>query len=346
MFSPSESTARERPAPQAEVHCRSQLRGRLLRSLPDDPSLDAFCLDYFPDVAIRFSAAMDRTAKLNLLLTIHSVDDVVSALYKCETERMEKTRLLDIGQTGIFRPYEKERNTLPLKKRTSKKAIQKLKLILLGGIIFDYLRKLWNFLVKLSGSSPAATVCSILLIGTAVAGTSTFGYLKYNNNSRLDDYRSGNSSTLNIEVEAVRLIQKLSSFLSHILNNEYDPSQTDSEATSWRKPIITVPQLAKAFVPKRLQIQKISGDCKLDHILITSGRSVYQCSADNLVCLRAGIPGTTQFEASAIWLASRGRIPYSNTSALRLDRKNGQAIGYIRATQDPRCSVNFVLQGK
>lgn len=46
----------------------SQLRHLLEQTLPSDGELDAFCIDYIPAVHRQFSAGMERTRKLNLLL--------------------------------------------------------------------------------------------------------------------------------------------------------------------------------------------------------------------------------------------------------------------------------------
>lgn len=53
-----------------------RLIGQLLRN---DSDFDAFCLDYFPSIKKKFSAAMDRVAKINILL--EGVDEVVILQY-------------------------------------------------------------------------------------------------------------------------------------------------------------------------------------------------------------------------------------------------------------------------
>jgi len=45
----------------------STLRRRLNQAF-DDPGLDAFCLDHFPEVYDKFSRGMRRDEKINLLL--------------------------------------------------------------------------------------------------------------------------------------------------------------------------------------------------------------------------------------------------------------------------------------
>lgn len=49
---------------------RSQLRRRLDDVLRTDPDLNAFCLDYYPEVHRRFAGGMERTEKVNLLLQL------------------------------------------------------------------------------------------------------------------------------------------------------------------------------------------------------------------------------------------------------------------------------------
>lgn len=46
----------------------SAVRRLLSKTLPTKPELDAFCVDYFPEVSRRFTDEMDRTTKVNLLL--------------------------------------------------------------------------------------------------------------------------------------------------------------------------------------------------------------------------------------------------------------------------------------
>lgn len=49
---------------------RSSIRNQINISIRTDADFDAFCLDYFPQVHCRFSAGMDRTQKVNLLLEV------------------------------------------------------------------------------------------------------------------------------------------------------------------------------------------------------------------------------------------------------------------------------------
>ncbi len=56
------------------------LRQLLYQSLPSDSDLEAFCLDYFPDVYRRYSSGMERQAKLSLLLLYAEPKQVRAAL--------------------------------------------------------------------------------------------------------------------------------------------------------------------------------------------------------------------------------------------------------------------------
>lgn len=75
---------------------RNKLRHLLHEVLRSDADLDAFCLDFFPSVAQRFSAGMDRIQKVNLLFQI--VDDpqqIVQSLRQFESSLVAKMVPLD-----------------------------------------------------------------------------------------------------------------------------------------------------------------------------------------------------------------------------------------------------------
>lgn len=65
---------------------RASLRQALLRALPGDSDLDAFCLDFFSSVHQRFSQGMDRQAKLNLLLQYAPTDEIAAKLARVAPE--------------------------------------------------------------------------------------------------------------------------------------------------------------------------------------------------------------------------------------------------------------------
>ena len=57
---------------------QDSLRQQLEARLRTDVAVDAFCLDYFPTVYHRFSKGMERTEKLNLLLSLEEPSVAVS----------------------------------------------------------------------------------------------------------------------------------------------------------------------------------------------------------------------------------------------------------------------------
>lgn len=59
---------------------RSTLRRRLNEALRTDADLDAFCIDFFPEVHRRFTSGMDRVQKLNLLFQLTDPEEIVCAL--------------------------------------------------------------------------------------------------------------------------------------------------------------------------------------------------------------------------------------------------------------------------
>lgn len=64
----------------SQATTRQQVRIELAQRLPTVEELDAFCLDFFPEVKARFSAGMDRLARETLLLEMREPADVQSAL--------------------------------------------------------------------------------------------------------------------------------------------------------------------------------------------------------------------------------------------------------------------------
>lgn len=58
----------------------SAVRRLLGKTLPTKPELDAFCVDYFPEVSRRFTDEMDRTTKVNLLLMQVPLVELVNRL--------------------------------------------------------------------------------------------------------------------------------------------------------------------------------------------------------------------------------------------------------------------------
>lgn len=56
------------------------IRAILQRICPTDADLDAFCIDYFPNIAARFTGGMDGVQKLNLLLWCADRDSLIESI--------------------------------------------------------------------------------------------------------------------------------------------------------------------------------------------------------------------------------------------------------------------------
>lgn len=68
---------------------RPTLRKLLFALLRTDPDMDAFCLDYFPSTKRRFTSAMDRESKVNLLLELEDNDTVLQRLREAYPKSLE-----------------------------------------------------------------------------------------------------------------------------------------------------------------------------------------------------------------------------------------------------------------
>lgn len=68
----------------------AQLRRMLNAILIADSDLDAFCLDYFPQIKRRFTDGMERTRKLNILLEQVPPEQLIKVLRDYDKERFDK----------------------------------------------------------------------------------------------------------------------------------------------------------------------------------------------------------------------------------------------------------------
>lgn len=68
------------PTMPGEQISRAELRQLLSRSLLTDAEFNAFCIDYFPEVARRFSSGMERVTKTNFLLQLVEPGEILNAL--------------------------------------------------------------------------------------------------------------------------------------------------------------------------------------------------------------------------------------------------------------------------
>ncbi len=73
---------------------RNQVRRRLDDVLRTDSDLNAFCLDYFPEVHRRFTIGMERTEKVNLLLQLASEPDEILDNLGSDSAAPRKTRII------------------------------------------------------------------------------------------------------------------------------------------------------------------------------------------------------------------------------------------------------------
>ena len=88
------------PAPTLGPHgtamppTRVAVRRLLSEVFRTDSDLDAFCFDYFPEGARRFSSGMDRLSKANLLLALVETEKLVAALTQHDPDRVAQYRHL------------------------------------------------------------------------------------------------------------------------------------------------------------------------------------------------------------------------------------------------------------
>jgi hypothetical protein len=73
----------------------ASLRKALGKLLILDSDFEAFCLDYFPTVKTHFSSGMDRTTKVNLLLSLAERDLILRALQKHSPDFSKAEPLLE-----------------------------------------------------------------------------------------------------------------------------------------------------------------------------------------------------------------------------------------------------------
>lgn len=80
------------------VPSRRGLRRMLEAVLPTDADLDAFCADYFPGTKRRFSAGMNRMAKVTELLEVEDGQEILHCLSKTDGKRANRFRHLLLDQ--------------------------------------------------------------------------------------------------------------------------------------------------------------------------------------------------------------------------------------------------------
>lgn len=98
---------------------RRQLRLLLDATLRTDAELEAFCIDYFPEVKRQFAGAMDRTTRLNLLLEAVDSERLMEALREHTASMLkaqpseENATLRETSYEGVIPPpSDVARNTV------------------------------------------------------------------------------------------------------------------------------------------------------------------------------------------------------------------------------------------
>lgn len=91
----------ERRTLSAPAPTHAEVRQQLDEVLRTDADLEAFCLDHFPDVHRRFSGRMERTDKVNLLLSLVERDDLVAKLREHTGPRGSRRRRAGWGGAAI-----------------------------------------------------------------------------------------------------------------------------------------------------------------------------------------------------------------------------------------------------
>ncbi len=91
---------------QSSISLRPALRQILRAVLPTDSDFSAFCIDFFPMTAERFSGGMDRVAKASLLLELTDSEAIIAALRQHDAERFKMYERRLSGLTAVQKnPY-------------------------------------------------------------------------------------------------------------------------------------------------------------------------------------------------------------------------------------------------
>ena len=102
---------------------KAALRRLLQAVLISDSDLEAFCIDYFPDVSRRFSSGMDRIQKLSMLLAAEDPQEILARLAEAEPARFARNRALLQSEPAALETAEPPQksgsapNSLPVRQR-------------------------------------------------------------------------------------------------------------------------------------------------------------------------------------------------------------------------------------
>lgn len=134
---------------------RAAVRKLLNAILNTDPDLDAFALDYFPEVKQRFTAGMERILKVNLLLEKHSISEIIEKLHELDAKQLS-----DQAQAlGITLPGE-EQDLWPAMSANARQFLQQAKIAYIEAGFPAY--RLWNLFPGPIDQPPSDDVSAIL----------------------------------------------------------------------------------------------------------------------------------------------------------------------------------------
>lgn len=135
----------------------AELRVHLEARLHTDSELDAFCLDYHPEVHQQFSSGMSRSQKLNLLIR----------------------RIIRQRKQDVLAPSGASRYGSFSRRRSNRRSWRKLKPMVLGAIIFDWSRRVLEA-VSQTVSAAFGNAALLGVVGSAAVGTGV-GVFLYKN---------------------------------------------------------------------------------------------------------------------------------------------------------------------
>ena len=93
---------------------RETLRNLISAVLPTDSDLEALCIDRFPDTASRFTAGMDRVQKVNLLLVLEGLEQILQAIQERDPVRYDQHRqLLSLPPRNVKSPMASQAASAP-----------------------------------------------------------------------------------------------------------------------------------------------------------------------------------------------------------------------------------------
>ena len=91
-------------SPSSVDNLARQARRQLAALLPTASDFDAFCLDCFREVHQRFAQGMNRLDRVNLLLTMMEVTEVLAALQRWDPEAFDRHSLEAVSYTHLTLP--------------------------------------------------------------------------------------------------------------------------------------------------------------------------------------------------------------------------------------------------